>query len=146
VHDASLCADGGKAEGAPGDSLLAPQRVSSPLTCAKQQARGTAGRPRSAKDAHGAAGHSLRLGSDSHSFSSLKAAAAAQQQQHQHHQAHQQQGIGRRLPAAAGGVDVASPVVLSVSAEWSAGGRDGSMPDMRLPAAVIGDCGEQEQQ
>lgn len=56
----------------------------------------------------------LRLGSDHHNFSGSK----------KHNV----------LMSADGNV------VLSVSAEWAAGGHEHQQPDMRLPAAIVGDC------
>jgi hypothetical protein len=71
------------------------------------------GRSRAGRDA--SSRHGVRAGSEAHSFSSLSS------KQHRHKMVRGE----------------AHPVVLSMSGEWSAGGHD--MPDMRLPAAIVGD-------
>jgi hypothetical protein len=95
--------------------LMAPQRASSPVGSSptKELQHGSAGRNRSSR-------RGLRAGSDIHSFSSM----AGKQRHH------------KMVPGEA------HPVVLSVSGEWSAGGHD-SIPDMRLPAAIVGDDRQQ---
>lgn len=94
---------------------MAPQRASSPVASSptKELQHGSHGRNRSSR-------RGLRAGSDTHSFSSMGG-----KQRHQ-----------KMVPGEA------HPVVLSVSGEWSAGGHD-SIPDMRLPAAIVGDDGQQ---
>jgi len=93
---------------------MAPQQASSPVppSPTKEDQYNSMHKSRGGRDVGSRRG--LRAGSDAHSFSSIN---------------------GKRHKLVPG---EAPPVVLSVSAEWSAGGHD-SIPDMRLPAAIVGD-------
>lgn len=95
---------------------MAPQQASSPVppSPSKENPHSNTSRSRGGRDVGSRRG--LRAGSDAHSFSSVN-----------NSKRHKQQMPGE-VP----------PVVLSVSGEWSAGGHD-SVPDMRLPAAIVGD-------
>lgn len=95
-------------------NLMAPQKASSPVPPSPGKEVQHGSRSRGGRDTSSRRG--LRAGSDSHNFSSI---------------------TGKRHKLVPG---EAHPVVLSVSGEWSAGGHD-SIPDMRLPAAIVGDEG-----
>lgn len=107
--------------------LMAPQQASSPVPPSPQQegAPGSLSRSKAGgRDTGASRRGALRAGSDAHCFSSLNS---------------------KRHKLAPG--EMAHPgVVLSVSGEWSAGAGGGhdSIPDMRLPAAIVGDDGGPE--
>lgn len=97
---------------------MAPQQASSPVSSpTKECPHGSISRSRTAgRDNSSRRG--LRAGcSDAHTFASLS------DKRHK-------MGLGE-----------AQPVVLSVSGEWSVAGGGESIPDMRLPAAIVGDDG-----
>jgi hypothetical protein len=78
------------------------------------------------------------MGSDGASFSAALA-QQKQKQQQQQHRGSSSSGSSKRPAVLQPGA--ASSVALSVSTEWSGGARDSAVPDMRLPAAIVGgDC------